>query len=449
MSAESLQQLIAEVRATLDRDKGPTGEDTDGRLRHVVTRAKAAAGCRNPELMVLARQNDPYFVNDEALAGWFAEQVARWVPSGTIHLRGLFYRVVAAGNVAKLDGAIFTNTEANWRYLGIGAKHARWLGYVPFERIIDERNAAPELFIPEAKETGWQIRPGLRAEVYGLEACLPDMAATFAVCQPYRIIFIGEKVSLAMVLRPIAEEVGGEMLLPTGEISDTLIAGMARRAAEDGRPAVVLYFSDFDPAGHQMPVSVARKLQALRDLRHPSLRIEVHHIGLTLAQVRAFELPSTPLKETERRADKWREAMGHEQTEIDAMLALHPGELDRIAREAVAPFHDATLAERIEEAEAECLEEANEWLAAYPGFEGAKAEIAEARNLASQAIQKLTAAQSRLEETVEGIEMPEMELPGLETAGAAPLPLFTTEDGFMAATRRLKEYRAYSEDDAA
>jgi hypothetical protein len=28
----------------------------------------------------------------------------------------------------------------------------------------------------------------------------------------------------------------------------------------------VLYFSDFDPSGYQMPVSVSRKLQALRDL---------------------------------------------------------------------------------------------------------------------------------------------------------------------------------------
>src|SRR6516162_4706046 len=43
-----------------------------------------------------------------------------------------------------------------------------------------------------------------------------------------------------------------------------MIAGMASRANEDDRPAVVLYFSDFDPTGHQMPAHVSRKLQALR-----------------------------------------------------------------------------------------------------------------------------------------------------------------------------------------
>jgi hypothetical protein len=38
------------------------------------------------------------------------------------------------------------------------------------------------------------------------------------------------------------------------------------RAAEDGRPSVVLYLSEFDPSGHNMPIVVSRKLQALRDL---------------------------------------------------------------------------------------------------------------------------------------------------------------------------------------
>ncbi|MDQ2801809.1 MAG: hypothetical protein M3Y41_03620 [Pseudomonadota bacterium] len=94
------------------------------------------------------------------------------------------------------------------------------------------------------------------------------------VQQPYRIILIGEKSSLSDVLLPIAQQVGGEMLLPTGEMTDTLIFGIAARAAADGRPAVALYCSDFDPSGHQMPVFVSRKLQALRTSHFPGLDIE-------------------------------------------------------------------------------------------------------------------------------------------------------------------------------
>src|SRR6516225_7683349 len=129
----------------------------------------------------------------------------------------------------------------------------------------------------------------------GIELPSEDSVLPRAFCsslagrQPYRIILTGEKTSLGPVLRPL----GGisELLLPTGEPTDTMIYGMAQRAVEDGRPAVVLYFSDFDPAGHQMPISVSRKLQALRTLEFPSLKVEVHSVALTIEQVIALDLP--------------------------------------------------------------------------------------------------------------------------------------------------------------
>jgi hypothetical protein len=66
----------------------------------------------------------------------------------------------------------------------------------------------------------------------------------------------------------------------------------------------------------------------------------------------ARDLPSSPLKSGEKRAAKWLELYGSEQTEIDALAALRPDELERIAREAVAPYFDARLAERVRDAEA-------------------------------------------------------------------------------------------------
>ena len=38
---------------------------------------------------------------------------------------------------------------------------------------------------------------------------------------------------------------------------------------------VIFVLADFDPAGHQMAVSIGRKLQALRDVFFPNLRFEV------------------------------------------------------------------------------------------------------------------------------------------------------------------------------
>ena len=112
---------------------------------------------------------------------------------------------------------------------------------------------------------------------------------------------------------------------------------MASDGAADGRPMVVLYFADCDPSGWQMAISVSRKLQALKALEFDDLELEVHRVALTPEQVREYGLPSTPLKDTERRADKWTAAMGVEQTEIDALAALQPDVLTAMARDAIAP----------------------------------------------------------------------------------------------------------------
>jgi hypothetical protein len=69
-------------------------------------------------------------------------------------------------------------------------------------------------------------------------------------------------------------------------------------------------------------------------------------------------LPSTPLKETERRADRWREAFGVEQTEIDALATLRPKDLEEIVTKAIEPFYDASLAARVAAAESEWEEAA-------------------------------------------------------------------------------------------
>jgi hypothetical protein len=50
--------------------------------------------------------------------------------------------------------------------------------------------------------------------------------------------------------------------------------------------------------------------------------------------------------------------MGVEQTEIDALAALRPDLLDRLAREAIDSFFDATLEHRVDGARDQWLEEA-------------------------------------------------------------------------------------------
>jgi hypothetical protein len=228
-----------------------------------------------------------------------------------------------------------------------------------------------------------------------------------------------------------------------------MIFDMVARAAQDGRQLAVLYFSDFDPSGWQMSISVARKIQALRDLRFPDLKAQVHHVALTLEQALALNLPSTPLKESERRGDRWREIWGHEQTEIDAAIALAPDALAEIVRDAVKPFYDPTLIQRSQAVRSEWADREIRRYYDLPIY----AEAKEAIDLANDEVQAvlaslhdaIAAANDVQQEWSDAInaaieEDPPSE-PPTDTAepnlAPAPEPIFTTDDDYATATRKL------------
>lgn len=341
----------------------PAPSTTRSPLRQQLDEACAESGCSMKSLTVLANQNDPYRLDTPAHrrdGEWLAITAQKLgLGERKIHLRGLHYMVIGR---PKPDGTPYTNTEADWTWLSDDAgKAARFLGYIPFEQIIDQRNSAPivEIFEPVAPSA--YLNPGLDIDIPDADDIVPTIGVNgFVGVQPYKIVFVGEKSSLAEVLTPIAQSRHADLYLPTGEISDTLIYQMARTGAEDGRPMVVLYFSDCDPSGWQMPVSVSRKLQAFKTLEFHDLDFEVHRAALTPDQAREYDLPDSPIKESEKRGKDWKAAMGIEQTEIDALASLNPKLLAKIARAACAPFFDTTLAGRVAEARRAWLEDAQE-----------------------------------------------------------------------------------------
>jgi hypothetical protein len=435
-------------RRVHQEDSAPAGP-----LLSVLENAALTSGYEIDELTVLSKDRDPYRL-DTAQGRrnglWFAEMIERFLgPEGTVHLRGLHYWISSSADVSRPDGKRYVNDNDTWEWLSNEtAKAARWLGYVPFERIVDERNAPPELYLPSCFKVEPKHDDGEQIMVPGLDKALPRLSSDqWPVVQPHRIILLGEKTSLKKVLLPIAQMVGGELLLPTGEASDTMIAELAGRCALDHRPSVVLYFSDFDPSGYQMPVSVARKLQAIKDLRYPELSIRLHHVALTLDQVRDLSLPSTPLKPSEKRADRWRQAMRHEQTEIDALAALRPEELRTIALEAIAPFYDPTLAGRTQEAEARWHEQCKKLIGAQRAFGEARQSIELILETARQAAGELEEAQTEASWVLQEVEWPQLELPSAQINGETehPAPLFSSQDDFVKTSRRLLQYKRLSQ----
>lgn len=405
------------------------------------------------DLTVLASKNDPFRVDTAARhrdGRWLAESAQQLgLGERRIHLRGLHYMLIGH---PKHDGTPYTNTDKDWAWLQEdAAKAARWLGYIPFEQIIDQRNAAPVVRLFEELDLQPYLDVDFHVSVPTAEDLLPKPWTTaFRPVQRYRIVFVGEKSSLDPVLSPIAERYEADLYLPTGEPSDTMLYRMARTSAEDKRPLVVLYFSDCDPAGWNMPISVARKLQAFRVIQFPDLDFEVHRVALTPSQVGEYGLPSTPLKDTELRADKWQAAMGVQQTEIDALAALRPDLLQQIAADAVRPFYDAGLKRRVEGAD-------QDWTARAQQAIDEQIDDDVRDRIHADAARQLDAISDRLEQiresmrldasqfTLPPIVVPEAEPPEVQV----PEPLVDSRKPFPEQCRRLIGSKQYASDTPA
>jgi hypothetical protein len=422
-----------------------------GVLRSIIENARQELGYGLGELTVLSAQVDPYRLDTSSGhrdGAWLAKQLNRLVTRGKkIHWRGLHYVIVAKGGLRKPNGEAYVNTDEDWVWLStVAGKAARWLGYIPFERIIDNRNAEP--FICHKA----RVTPEAYVSI-GLDVTIPDaddlepfpVAVGFEPRQAFHFVTFGEKASLEDVLLPIARRKQADLYLPTGEISDTLLHRIAKDASEDGRPMVMFTLADADPSGYQMSVSIGRKLQAFRDLLFPQLRFEVVPVALTVDQVRELGLPSTPLKETEKRADRWREAFGVEQTEIDALATLQPDVLTEIVERAFDPYFDRTLEARVTEAEEAWEERARAALSEQIDPEHLEA-------LREEATEKLTELKDAIDNINERMrlaaadhfELPQIEVPEPEVDDdPSTLALVKFGDDWVAATHALIRRKAY------
>jgi hypothetical protein len=416
-------------------------------LRRLLEDTAAEHGVPMKDLTVLAPQNDPFRVDTPAGhrdGSWLA-MTARELGLGDrrIHLRGLHYMVLGR---PKPNGAPYTNTDPDWIWLSASAgKAARWLGYIPFDQVVDQRNDAPTVRRFAAARPYSYVTVGIDVEIPDVEEIVPQVGvAKFTGAQPYKLVLVGEKASLGEVLAPIANRRHADLYLPTGEISDTLIYQMARVGAEDGRPMVVLYFADADPAGWQMGISVARKLQAFKTLHFAKLDFEVRRVALTPDQVREYGLPSTPLKETEKRGDAWRAAMGAEQTEIDALAALQPELLQQLAEDAIAPYFDSTLERRVRLAYQDWLDRAQAALDEQLDADRLGRLRAEAATKLVAMREEIDVLNAALQVNSSDFNLPIPEVPTAEpNGGPHGLPLLDSGWSFAEQCRRLIDSKGY------
>jgi hypothetical protein len=420
-------------------------------LRQALEAAMVEHGLSMTDLTVMAPQTDPFRLDtagNHRIGAWFGAVVRDYWPAGKmLHLRGLHYAISSGTDhpPAKPDGVVYLNNDDDWEWLATAAKASRWLGYVDWELFFDKRNAPPVVRVFARPEPEPYITLAVEMEIPAAEDIKPKLGVhDFIEVQPYKLVLVGEKSSLDDVLSPIAEAHEADLYLPTGDISDTMIYQIAKIGAEDGRPMRVVYFSDCDPSGWNMGIVISHKLRAFKILHFPDLEFEVHRAALTPDQVRRFDLPSSPLKATEKRADKWRAAMGVAQTEIDALATLRPELLDQVARETLAPFYDYDLAARVSEAY-------HEWVDTAIGIINDSLDSQQLSRIRAEAVEKLEAMREQVDAfndalrlDVDDYDLPEIVIPQTEpTVGLVPEPLYDSDWSFGEAALKLIESRAY------
>lgn len=329
--------------------------------RDVVHQLARDMGRPVKELLVMDRTNDPFNCGtpaDVRDGEWFCSMWQRFdVPAGA-HLRRVHYAIL--GRTEMPDGRPYENTETCWTYLLKASTKARTLGLIDARWLVDRRNAEPVLLweprpTPEPTVTwdppDWTIpaptipTPTLLEPEFDLEGYDLD-----AGDHPVHVEVMIEKSTMNDVLLPVCERLGVNLIAGSGFTSHTRLVELLERSRH-GRPVRILCLSDFDPAGTAMPVSAARYLEYLVTNDADGADMAMEPLVLTAEQCATYELPRIPIKASDNRRGRFEERHGEGATELDALEALHPGELARIVTDAVMAYRDPTHWSRLVDAE--------------------------------------------------------------------------------------------------
>jgi hypothetical protein len=344
-------------------------------------------GCTIPDLLVLARNNDPFYVGTPtqvAQAEWFAGLWERFgYPTG-VHLRRLHYRIVGLKEPPVMhDGRPYLNTEGCWQYLNYASKYARILGLVDPKALVDRRNPAARVYMERDFWRGdygvgwehdwdddsaylWQlpeIPTDLAAGLMGIDP--PELTPTGYeyddFLQPYHVEVWAEKSTMNDVLIPLCRRTATNLVTGVGYLSITSIVNLLQgRVQALGKPCRILYVSDFDPSGANMPFQVSRQVQFWLEHYGTDADIRLEQVILTAEQADYYALTPIPIKDSDLAKIRFEARHGKNSArELDALEVEHPGELRRLLEEKIAGFRDEDMRSKV----ADAREEAGEALA--------------------------------------------------------------------------------------
>ena len=198
---------------------------------------------------------------------------------------------------------VYENTKSFYDLLSDKLVTARIRGLVPFSQIIDEKNVPP-LFMPDRIEvkTGVEIlipafgalpefmltsrMPKWEEMIKGI-SLTPKVLPPRFMHQKYRIVVCIEKATSKSRLIELCQRYGADPLIFSGQPSVTRVADVVFKAKNDRKPIAILYISDLDPAGWDMPTAFMKRVNSI----YPNPENCVNRVALIREQAIKYNLP--------------------------------------------------------------------------------------------------------------------------------------------------------------
>lgn len=215
----------------------------------------------------------------------------------------------------------YGNDLASYKSLVDLLTRARLDGSIPFEAIADETRPV----------NIWDVHANVRPFIQGeLKDAFRGYCRNLMQSQPNHIELVGEKNTVASILRPVAGEYTIPLTTGRGYCSLPPRHAMAERFFASGKDKLILLLvSDFDPDGNEIASSFARSMRDDFGVEH----VYPIKVALTDEQVKRFRLPpGMKAKASSSRCAKFVDEHGHDVFELEA---LPPETLQQVVREAI------------------------------------------------------------------------------------------------------------------
>ena len=359
-------------------------------FRERVIRLASALGVPKSDVLFQSSSRDPLNKGTDAdhdKARWFADLWSDAVDNRggeQIHIRGLHYVIVQLERDVRppteCGWSRYTNTQTCYGYLTDAGVCARVLGYVPMGGIADEKNTQQVVTRYGDHSPTPSVKPS-DAPAPTDEPAVPDVddlaSVTFDTVddyiaataervaervtgrvdfdadlqQPYHVELWSEK-ALPGAVKRTARDAGTDAIVEgEGHLSYRVAHDFVRRVEDAGKPAVVFYLADFDPAGKAMPAAMASKVSWLDLADALTHRVTLTRLAVTREQVETYDLPREPV-DVDGDADAYETMAADFQARHDGgavELSALEADLDLycdIIRSGVASVTDHTIAGR-------------------------------------------------------------------------------------------------------